>query len=314
VAVTTLAASLLLSFCWVFTPGSRTFVMVTAFVPWALVGYALAAVAWWTVRRLGASRPRRISSAAVVVSVLGLLLHAGLLAPAYVGGHASGPTDLTVMTANLRLGLADPDSVLDVVERSDADVVVFEELTGELIPALLELRATHPYVAGGAAPGAYGTVVFSRWPLEQVRQLPVSKGGWQMWVKASRPFWLVAVHTSQPYSSYRLWRDDHAALRSALDRLEGPVVAAGDFNATLDHRPMRDVLGLGYADAARQANSGWEPTWPSASDAEGSLPFETRLLTLDHVLVTKQFSAVSTRTYRISRSDHRALVARIAER
>jgi endonuclease/exonuclease/phosphatase (EEP) superfamily protein YafD len=315
VAVTTLAASLLVSLCWVFTPATRVLVMVTAFVPLALLGYAVAGAASWAVRRLGpADRLRRAGSVALVVSALGLALHAGLAVPSYAGQHASGRADLTVLTANLRLGRADPVAVRRLVADSRADVVVLEEVTPVEVNAILPLRESYPYVAGGAAPGAFGTVVFSRWPLVQVRQLPVSKGGWQMRVQSSRPFWLVAVHTSQPLVDYPKWRADHEALTKALGALDGPVVAAGDFNATLDHRPMRDLLGLGFADAARQANAGWQPTWPASRDADGSFPFGLSVLTLDHVLLSKQLSAISTSTHLVARSDHRALVARLAFR
>jgi len=315
VAAATLAASLLLTVCRLFTPSTRVLVMATAFVPFALVGYAVAAGACWAFRSLGAAgRLRTLGSAALAVSVLGLVLHAALLVPSYVGSHASGRPDLVVMTSNLRLGQGDMAAVGHVAVAQDVDVLVLEEVTASAAASMLGLQRRFPYSAGQAAPGAFGTVVFSRWPLAQVSQLPVSKGGWQMRVRSPHPFWLVALHTSQPLVDFPKWKSDHAALRAALSKLDGPVVAAGDFNATLDHRPMRDLLGLGFSDAARQANAGWQPTWPGAGDADGALPFGLHVLTLDHVLVSGQLSTVSTSTYGIPRSDHRALVARLALR
>jgi endonuclease/exonuclease/phosphatase (EEP) superfamily protein YafD len=288
-------------------------VMATAFVPFALLGHAVAAGAAGVVRRLsGPGRVRRAATAVLVVGSLGVLVHAGLLVPTYVGGHASGEPDLTVMTSNLRLGQADTSAVTRIALEEDADVVVLEELTPAALSGLTRLRASYPYVAGGAAPGAYGTVVVSRYPLSQVRQLPVSKGAWQMRVAAATPFWLIAVHTSQPLTAYPDWAPDHAALRSAVSRLHGPVVLAGDFNATLDHRPMRRLLGDGLSDAARQANAGWQATWPGNERDGRLLPFGLGLMTLDHVLFSDDFSAISTRTDEVPRSDHLALVARLA--
>jgi endonuclease/exonuclease/phosphatase (EEP) superfamily protein YafD len=101
-------------------------------------------------------------------------------------------------------------------------------------------------------------------------------------------------------------------LRDTVRHVEGPLVVAGDFNATLDHEPMRRLLRTGLRDAARQANSGWQPTWPGATDAAGALPIGVRLIALDHVLADRYYSAISTSTYPIARSDHRALVARLA--
>jgi endonuclease/exonuclease/phosphatase (EEP) superfamily protein YafD len=37
-------------------------------------------------------------------------------------------------------------------------------------------------------------------------------------------------------------------------------------------------------------------------------------MAIDHVLVTRQFSAISTRTYRVDGTDHRALLARLEVR
>jgi endonuclease/exonuclease/phosphatase (EEP) superfamily protein YafD len=255
-----------------------------------------------------------MSTTALTISLLGLALHAGLLTPAYVGGHASGRPDLTVLTANLRLGQAHVDEVLGLLDRSGADVAVFEEVTPEILAAIVHGEHGFSYFAGEPAPGAYGTVVLSRYPLEHETVLPLSKGTWRMEVKAPRPFTLVAVHTSQPLFGYPEWRADHDALRSAVAAVRGPLVVAGDFNATLDHRPMRRLLGDGLSDAARQANSGWQPTWPGASDAAGSMPFQLGLMALDHVLVSRQLSAISTRTFLVRGSDHRALLARLAWR
>jgi endonuclease/exonuclease/phosphatase (EEP) superfamily protein YafD len=289
-------------------------VLATALAPFALVGYAVAALAWWVVRGTSASERRRWTTGALVASLVGVVLHAGLLLPAYVGAHASGRPDLTVLTSNLRLGMADTVAVTRLAEREDADVAVFEEVTPEAFAGLdaAGIRDELPYVAGGPNIGAFGTVVFSRYPLEQVSLLPVSKNTWLMRVAASTPFWLVGVHTSQPLTSVIAWHADQRALLAAAKRLEGPLVMAGDFNETLDHRPMRRLLGAGLQDAARQANAGWQPTWPGSPDAAGHLPFGLGLMALDHVLTTKQFGAISTNTVLVPRSDHRALVARLA--
>ena len=289
--------------------------MATAFVPFALLGYAVATVGWWAVRRLSREGRRLVSTGALVLSLLGVAMHAGLLVPSYAGSHASGRPDLTVLTSNLRLGLADTAEVTRIAEESGADVVVLEEVTPTAFAGLEQLRRDLPYQAGVPFTGARGTIAFSRYPLTQVTQLKVFNGAFLIHVAAPEPFSLVAVHTSQPMNSPLLWKSDHRSLlwntKLAVD--SGPVVMAGDFNATLDHRPMRDLLGLGLSDAARQANAGWQPTWPSKPTlGADSLPWGLGAMAIDHVLVSKQFSTISTTTYVVKDSDHRALLARIA--
>jgi endonuclease/exonuclease/phosphatase (EEP) superfamily protein YafD len=221
-----------------------------------------------------------------------------------------------VLTSNLRLGLGDTAEVTRIAERTHADVVVLEEVTPIAFLTLGTLRQDLPHLAGGPFAGARGTVVFSRYPLSEITQINVFNGAWVMRVAAPTPFSLVAVHTSQPMDTPQLWASDHRSLlwRTTLAARSGPVVMAGDFNATLDHRPMRDLLGLGLSDAARQANSGWQPTWPSGSDADHALPFGLGAMAIDHVLVSRPFSAISTQTFSIARTDHRALLARLAVR
>jgi endonuclease/exonuclease/phosphatase (EEP) superfamily protein YafD len=318
VAAAALAASLLLTTCRVLTPAPRLLVMATALVPWALVGYVVAALGWWLVHLL---RPReshtgtggRVVGAALAMSIAGLCLHAAWAVPWFAGEHASGRPDLVVMTSNLRLGQADTAQVARIAVAQHADLLVVEEVTPEALMSLAGLHDRFPYVVGAPAPGAWGTVVFSRYPVAAVPRLPVPMGTCQLGVAAPTPFWFLGVHTAQPLTDAASWRHDHAEVLAAVRHLRGPVVLAGDFNATLDHRPMRTLAAAGFSDAARQANSGWQPTWPSSSQAAGALPFGLRLMTLDHVLVDAGFSTISTSTYVVDRSDHRALVARLAE-
>jgi endonuclease/exonuclease/phosphatase (EEP) superfamily protein YafD len=312
VAAATLAASLLLTACRLFTPDARLLLVATALVPWALPGYAVALAAWWAVRRLGAVR--RLAAAAAVVSALGLVAQVGFLAPSYVGAHASGDPDLTVLTANLHLGTGDAAELVHTAVAGHADVVVLEEVTVEEDAALAALREVLPYAAGSPAPGPSGTIVLSRYPLEQVTRIPVSKGAWAMRVGAPVPFSLIGLHTSQPAGWPSIWTTDQARILAAVRAVDGPLVVAGDFNATLDHRPMRTLLGTGLADAARQANSGWQPTWPSDRDTEHALPWGVGAMALDHVLVSRQFSSISTSTRVIRGTDHRALLVRLAVR
>jgi endonuclease/exonuclease/phosphatase family metal-dependent hydrolase len=79
-------------------------------------------------------------------------------------------------------------------------------------------------------------------------------------------------------------------------------ILAGDFNATLDHPELRDVLERGYVDAADEAGAGLEPTWPSNS------PFPPGV-TIDHVLADERVAVRHHRTVRIPGSDHQAVRA-----
>jgi endonuclease/exonuclease/phosphatase family metal-dependent hydrolase len=96
--------------------------------------------------------------------------------------------------------------------------------------------------------------------------------------------------------------------RTAAAVDQGPTLVVGDFNATHDHAPMRKVLDTGVRDAAEEAGSGWQPTWPTTRYGQD---WVVPLLTIDHVLTTRHFDAVRTHTVAIPRTDHLALVAEL---
>ena len=114
---------------------------------------------------------------------------------------------------------------------------------------------------------------------------------------------LICVHPSAP----ALRRDGAVRWRAELAVLPSPgrlpTVLAGDFNATIDHAAFRDLLRLGYADAARQAGKALTPTWGP--------PGKGAMLTLDHVLVDRSCAVLACSVHAIPGSDHRAVYAAI---
>jgi len=280
-------------------------VLATSFAPYALPGFAISALGFALLLPGTDQALRRWVGGIVVGSVLGVGVHAALLAPAYVGGHPSGRPDLVVLNLNLKKGHADAEHAVALARREHAALVVLEEVTAPELARLhtAGITRTLPYEAGSAGSGGSGTVVFSAYPLSRVARVPLQHDGYRMAVAAPQPFWLVAVHVAQPLVGPGNWRADWSVLDQVVPGLgDRPVVLVGDFNSTLDHRPVRNLLGDGFADAARSANSGWQPTWPSSG---------LGLIAIDHVLTTEQFRAISTSTFRVPGTDHRALVARL---
>jgi len=75
-------------------------------------------------------------------------------------------------------------------------------------------------------------------------------------------------------------------------------LVVGDLNATVDSLPVKQLAELGLRDAATEAGSGWQPTWPSGLG----------LLTLDHVMFSDGFAVARTSTVQVPGSDHLALI------
>ena len=149
--------------------------------------------------------------------------------------------------------------------------------------------------------------------LTDVRRLATPLGSWTMDVRTSTGVvHLLAVHARPPVGDASGWAADQVTLRSAAVGLDGPTVLAGDFNATLDHRPIRELAGRGFDDAVVQARSRWEPTWPSAGEVSVLGLEVPSLLQLDHVLVNRALHATDTMSVALTGTDHRAVVAVLA--
>jgi endonuclease/exonuclease/phosphatase (EEP) superfamily protein YafD len=293
--------------------GLRLPVLMASFSSYAVLGYAGLLLACL----VALVRSRRTPFVAVAVAVvaglaaLGLVGQGWTLAPLFAGG-AAGEPDLTVMTSNLEFGRGDAATVVRTVASDEVDVLVLEEVTPGGLTRLLGagLADLLPHRVGVPLAGAAGTMVFSGYPLAAPAPFRLANGGLDIEVAAPAPFRLLAVHTAQPLGGPSLWRTDLTSVRrralSAVDR--GPTIAAGDFNATLDHEPLRAVLGTGLRDAAEQAGSGWQPTWPTRyRDTLAPRP----MLTIDHVLVSEDYRAIRTRTVSVPHTDHLALVAEL---
>ena len=255
-----------------------------------------------------------------MVSLPGVVLHAAWLAPSYVGQHAEGDPDLTVLGFNTRFGMADIEATKRMIQREDPDVIVLCEGTPEAVAALAASGiggpgSRWPHQGGEPRERVSGTVALSAYPLSGESRLNINTGAHRMRVEAPTPFWLTAVHTTQLLNSNKLWRHDFDLLLADTREVDGPHILMGDFNATLDDGRMRDLLETGLHDAALEANSGWQPTWPKPGYRKiAGLPVPLRLMAIDRVLLSEEFSSISTSVHSVPDTDHDALVARLVMR
>lgn len=297
----------------VLQPDGGRWAQLVTLTPFALPLLAGAAVLI-VVGRLGLRLPWVYLTPAVAAVVVLLAVNAAWLGPMYVGESrpAAATVPVRVMTANLRLGRADPAALLRAAADAHTDVLALQEVTPAGLAALdaAGIAAAFPSRAGEPKPHASGTMLFARSDLGDVRWLGMTNGAWSATVDVGgRTVRIAAVHPATPLDD-RLWRSDLALLGAAA-RVERYDVIVGDFNATHDHAPLRRVMDLGYRDAAELANTGWAPTWPRF----GSLrlvgirmpPFAQ----IDHVLVRRGGGASGVRRIVLGGSDHDALVAEV---
>ena len=289
-------------------PSPRLAALIPLATPFAAAGVAVAAVtSWWL---------------ALLLSAPAVTLLAWQLPPVRrrngKAGRVEQPPDagpgvlsLRVLTLNVLRGRADPVAVVREVERHQVDVLVVQELTPGMVQRLTDagVGAVLPFCHLDPAPRSDGTGLWARWPLAPLPPVPglVSAAprariepvdGW--------PVTLTGVHPRPPIRRRsRRWRGELAAIRSALVATGGQQVVAGDFNATRDHRPFRDLLDAGFLDCADAARRRPWPgfTWPAGR----RIP---PVMRLDHVLISRDGATVcAARTIDVPGTDHRGVLA-----
>lgn len=147
------------------------------------------------------------------------------------------------------------------------DIAVLAE-SRMLLPALPRLEAAYPHRAG-CAPRCE-ILVLSRLPLSDVTVKSLGRM-WQdrfMRIGVSladgRRLSLVAAHMSKPWFSGTIERE-YEGLEDELNRVTGPLVVVGDFNAPPWSRPVKEMIDLTGIRAAR-----WPvATWPVPAGAAG---------------------------------------------
>lgn len=249
------------------------------------------------------NRPAALAAAlvcAVMVSVV---------APRAFGAEqppAKGPA-LRVLSVNL-FSRGDAQTVVDLVRRLDVEVFSALELSWAEVERLdaAGLKELMPYRVLQPDFGATGSGIFSKHPVTELTGLFTPIGHNMPAATVTLPgggkVEFVAVHPNPPLG--RMEAEWNTALRALPSPSPTTVrVLAGDFNASLDHRAFRDLLGRGYVDAADQVGKGLIPTWPN----RGIKPF----ITIDHVLADRRVAVRRVEIVDVPRTDHRGVFAEL---
>lgn len=220
-------------------------------------------------------------------------------------------TTITVMTSNLRLGLADPAAVVQTARDNHVDVLALQELTEHAVAGLADagVNTLLPYHFLAPRAAGAGVGLWSSHPLTRAAVLegfgfpPVTA---EITVSGTEVT-VISFHSKAPLynGGTTPWESDLRALSTVMAQAPGSMMVAGDFNATYDHRQFRDLLSDRYTDAARDAGAGWLPTFPANSTIGP-------IIGIDHVVLSAGLVGTGVRSATIRGSDHRAIIAQVA--
>jgi endonuclease/exonuclease/phosphatase (EEP) superfamily protein YafD len=277
-------------------PATAAVIIAAATAGWPAVPLAIPAVILW----IWQLPPRKLSS------------HQAAAGSSRDSEAAPPVLSLRLLTINAWGGLADPAAILRTLQSYNVDVLAVQELTPRMVSRLAAagLEQLLPFSHLDPRPRSPGTGLWARWPLAPLPPVPgLSAAAPRARIDplGGRPVTLTAVHPVAPtYGRADIWQRELALIRQTLTTVDGPQVVAGDFNASRDHRPFRDLLAAGFLDCA---DSSPHRSWPGFT-----WPGDGRMLPvmrLDHVLVSRTATVRMTRAIRVPRTDHHGVLAAI---
>jgi endonuclease/exonuclease/phosphatase (EEP) superfamily protein YafD len=260
-----------------------------------LQGMALLFVLGVVVALLGRGR-RRVWGVIVILLALSPLPQ---VLPRVVAEEAGGAPALRVLAVNVLGSGADVERVVALAVEREADVVSLPEASAGYADDVVRrarsagldyvAETDNPLVSGdyenytSRTDGPFPTSLLVReslMPRFDRERLTGSLGVLSADIRLpGGSFMVAAVHPAPPIPGGEArWQVDHEFLRDSCAGT-GPVVLVGDFNSTLDHTVMRDLLNAGCRDAAEITGNGLSGTWPSSAPALLRVPIDHLLLT-----------------------------------
>lgn len=240
---------------------------------------------------------------AAVCALVNLLL----VAPALSGSSYRGPANgarVSLLLSNVLTSNRDTTALAAAIRELHPDIVALVEPDrrwfSSLAPALAGYRARREVSTGGN----FGIALYSRsdmtvsvenlgstLPTLVARVTPASSSG-------AAPFHFVLTHPIPPMTSATAasHRRQLEAVAERVAALSGPIIVAGDFNATPWSRPFsRFLAATGLYDS--RTGFGVHATFPTFQSPLFRIP-------IDHVLLSPSIGVITRRVERFVGSDH----------
>ena len=278
-------------------------------LPATLVGLVIVAVL------LGGT----LRSVAAIIMLVGVAASANVMLPEFLGSLRARPTapasgTVTMMTHNLFGMNYEMEKVVAAIRGEDPDIIVLQEYFGEqatdLHPLLL---ADYPFFVRCRGGKRANLGLYSRLPLTQVEDGACPNNAYgttrtahilaEFQTEDGKPFSVITTHMDWPLPVARQ-REQLSALSAVVDKIEGPMILAGDFNSTPWSYALRDFVARNGL-ARETVNLVTYPlSWYYFGAWRDTIPF----LPLDHVMTRGGIVVHDLHAGRRTASDHLPVV------
>jgi endonuclease/exonuclease/phosphatase (EEP) superfamily protein YafD len=223
-----------------------------------------------------------------------------------------GAVTLRVMSANLLMVNDDLEGISGEIMSNHPDLLLVQELTPSWMQRFEapEVRAILPHRVGIPQADSFGIGIYSRLPASisqlDLSGLPALRA--ELIVSGKR-LSVLNVHTLPPRTPLytRTWNQMMSQVCELVRSEPGPLLLAGDLNATSQARWYRELQALALRGAHEDRGRGLAVTWPN-----GLMPYPP--IRLDHLLVSPQIQVLEVSEGVGRGSDHRPIIASIALR
>ena len=258
------------------------------------------------------ARKRTLAAVAIVLALGNVVWVSELYETGQQRAVPVGAAPLRLVTANILVSNTEVSALAADLLATGADVILLQEVTQAHLAELGAAGLLHAYPFHVFDPhlGSHGSAILSALPISAGRAIDVAGSPMTRAdiSTAAGTVRVINVHTVAPIneSRARRWRAQLDALAAMPAQHTGPLIMAGDFNATADHEPMDTLLSSGMHDAFSAAGDGIGATWPQW--AGPMFP----VMRLDHVLVNDSISVLSAEVQANRGSDHRRVAVELA--
>lgn len=218
----------------------------------------------------------------------------------------SGQPEYKLLQLNLRFDNVAQADVIRLIAQQSPDVITLQEVSDSWRPKLAAIEARYPYnLYCPSTKRIGGVAILSRRPFA-LGTTPQCIGnalaGMARIDFGGRSALIAALHLEWPWPFTQA--ENVEELRPYFERLQGPMIVAGDFNATPWSQTVRQI-----AEASKTSSvDGLRPSWL----LNGTLAQAARWIgmPLDHILVSDRISGTRVETLGPVGSDHLPLLLR----
>jgi len=249
------------------------------------------------------SRALAVTAAAILlINVAAIAVRVAPLATCPVQMAATGQLPLKVLTHNVLWTNHDLAAVERLLVEKQPDVIVLQEVQSFHRPLIARMKARYPFQAICKNIEHCGTVVMSRYPIDDWGTVDDAGGG-VIAMKAElsvegRALNLLSAHLVRPFRGTQQ-AAQFKALARAASALPPNTLVAGDFNSVVWSANLaRYASGSGMC-----ASNATHATWPQWLGPLG--------MPIDHIFLKPGLRPLSIATLDGSGSDHKALLATV---